>query len=184
MTRPRQIRTLGIWMNGEHVGEWHSPTEGRHEFRYAPSWFESPNARPISIFFPLRPPSAPYRQGVESFFENVLSAHPMIGTGPGKVAPQKLRMAMAVWGSNRHYRWNEIHPRHWLETARQCGVTGMREIAEELCERTPSVLTQVQSTIPRGFPEPLANGILSGLKNTADTLRKGLAGIPRPRGAS
>jgi HipA-like protein len=28
--------------------------------------------RPISIFFPLRPPSAPYRQGVESFFENLL----------------------------------------------------------------------------------------------------------------
>jgi len=71
-----------------------------------------------------------------------------------------------------------------METARQCGVTGMREIAQELCERTPSVLTKVQSSIPRGFPEPLANGILSGLENTANTLRKGLAGMPRPRGAS
>lgn len=71
-----------------------------------------------------------------------------------------------------------------METARQCGVTGMREIAEELCERTPSVLARVQSSIPRGFPELLANGILSGLKDTADTLRKGLAGVPGPRGAS
>lgn len=57
----------------------------------------------------------------------------------------------------------------------------MREIIEELCERTPSVLALVQSSIPRGFPEPLANGILSGLKHAADILRKGLAG---PRGAS
>jgi serine/threonine-protein kinase HipA len=108
----------------------------------------------------------------------------MIGTGMGKMAPQKLRMAMAVWGSNRDYRWNEIQPRNWLETARRCGVTGMREIAEELCERTPSVLTQVQSSIPRGFPEPLANGILSGLKHAADTLRAGLTGIPFPPGIS
>ena len=98
-------------------------------------------------------------------------------------------MPMAVWGSNRHYRWTEIQPRHRLETARQCGVTGMQEIAEELCERTPSVLTQAQSSIPRGFPEPLANGILSGLKHAADTLREGLAGppgislaAPKPRG--
>jgi len=451
MARPRQVRTLGVWMNGEHVGEWHSPSDGRHEFRYAPAWFESPHARPISIFFPLRPPSAPYRQGVESFFENllpdsraireriqrrfttrsasafdllsqigrdcvgalqllpegeepgpirqitghrlspdaiaqllsntlegpaagsepeedtfrisiagaqektallwhrkawhrptgntptthilklpigtmpggidlstsvenewlcaqilkafgipvaecriesfggfktlvverfdrklapdrswwirlpqedfcqatgtpparkyeadggpgirkileillgsedpaqdrrdflrtqlvfwllaatdghaknfslllkpggsyrltprydVLSAHPMIGTGLGKVAPQKLRMAMAVWGGNRHYRWKEIQPRHWLETARQCGVTGMREIAEELCDRTPTVLTRAQSSIPRGFPAPLANGILSGLKHAADTPRAGLTGIPFPPGIS
>jgi serine/threonine-protein kinase HipA len=108
----------------------------------------------------------------------------MIGTRLGKVAPQKLRMAMAVWAGNRHYRWIEIQPRHWLETARQCGVTGMREIAEELCERTPLVLTQVQSSIPRGFPEPLANGILSGLKHAADTLRAGLTGIPFPPGVS
>ena len=66
--------------------------------------------------------------------------------------------------------------------ARQCGVTGMREIAEELGERTPSVLERVQSSIPRGFPGPLANGILSGLKHAADTLREGLAGVPGPPG--
>ena len=60
----------------------------------------------------------------------------------------------------------------------------MREIAEELCERTPSVLTRVQSSIPRGFPELMANGILSGLKDAADTLREGLTGIPFAPGIS
>ncbi len=35
---------------------------------------------------------------------DVLSAHPVLGNGRGRLARQKVRMAMAVWGANRHYR--------------------------------------------------------------------------------
>lgn len=442
MARPRQLRTLGVWMNGERVGEWHVPTHGSQEFRYAPSWFESRHARPISLSLPLGAPSVPCRQGVESFFENllpdsrgireriqrrfntrsskafdlltevgrdcvgalqllpqddqpgpirqitgkrlssggvakvltdalggapsdggdedddfrisiagaqektallwhqrawhrptgptptthllklpigslpggvdlstsvenewlcaqilkaygipvaesrietfgefrtliverfdrqlaaddswwmrlpqedfcqatgtpperkyetdggpgirkimeillgsekaledrrdflrtqlvfwllaatdghaknfslflrsggsyrltprydVLSTHPMLGKGPGKLVPQKLTMAMAVLGKNRHYRWGEIQLQHWLETARRCGLSGMREIADEVCDSTPMALEKVSSMIPPGFPESMANGILAGAKRSAKTLGESLA---------
>jgi serine/threonine-protein kinase HipA len=44
---------------------------------------------------------------------DILSAHPMLGKGRGMLSPHKIRMAMAVCGRNRHYRWKEISARHW-----------------------------------------------------------------------
>ena len=49
---------------------------------------------------------------------DILSAHPMLGHGHGKLAPQKITMAMAVEGKNRHYHWERIKARHWIETAK------------------------------------------------------------------
>src|SRR5476651_913521 len=56
---------------------------------------------------------------------DVLSAHPMIGHGHGRLPLQKLTMAMAVEGKNRPYHWDRIHARHWIETAKKCGLSGM-----------------------------------------------------------
>src|SRR2546422_10977622 len=38
---------------------------------------------------------------------DILSAHPMLGHGRGKLSRHKIRMAMAVRGQNRHYRVQE-----------------------------------------------------------------------------
>ena len=102
---------------------------------------------------------------------DILSAHPLLGHGRGKLARQKIKMAMAVWGKNRHYRWDEICLRHWLETAQQCGFHRMQEIVDEICDRTPQVVESVRGKIPRGFPEPLADGILDGVVTCAKAAR-------------
>lgn len=102
---------------------------------------------------------------------DILSAYPMMGRGRGRIAPQKLRMAMAVQGKNRHYGWDDIGLRHWIETARRCGFPGMDAIIGEVLERTPSAITSVQPLIPAGFSEETAGSILDGLRAASERLK-------------
>jgi serine/threonine-protein kinase HipA len=55
---------------------------------------------------------------------DVLSAHPILGTGAGKLPPQrtKLAMAMAVRGSQNYYHLQQIQRRHWLKHATLVGL--------------------------------------------------------------
>ena len=59
-------------MNGERVGTWRAG-RGRDELQYAESWLASPNSRPISLRFPLRPGTKPYTgPEVHNYFDNLL----------------------------------------------------------------------------------------------------------------
>lgn len=107
---------------------------------------------------------------------DILSAHPMLGKGRGKLSPHKIRMAMAVRGKNRHYRWQEISARHWLETARRYGFSEMKAIMDEVIARTPEVVGQVSARLPRRFPASIAGPILDGTLDTARRLADQLVG--------
>jgi len=100
---------------------------------------------------------------------DVLSAYPVLGHGRGKISPHKIKMAMAVWGKNRHYRWEEISARHWLETARRCGFAEMKSVIEDVIANTPQVIARAKELLPRGFPAEIAEPILVG---TADSARR------------
>ena len=82
---------------------------------------------------------------------------------------------MAVLGKNRHYRMAEIECRHWLETAKRCGMPGMRSIIADILDQTPRVLDEVRAEIPKLFPEPVAEAILNGLKIQAGQLGRGVS---------
>lgn len=101
---------------------------------------------------------------------DILSAYPVLGHGRGKLSPEKVRMAMAVLGKNRHYRWKEICARHWLETAKRCGFTGMRTVIGETIAKTPQVIEHVRGIIPAGFPAQIADSILEGINARAAQL--------------
>jgi serine/threonine-protein kinase HipA len=101
---------------------------------------------------------------------DILSAHPMLGHGRGKLSPHKIRMAMAVRGKNRHYRWKEISARHWLETAKRCGFSEMKSILEEVIAQTPKVVEKASAGLPRKFPAFIAESILTGTGNAARLL--------------
>jgi serine/threonine-protein kinase HipA len=107
---------------------------------------------------------------------DILSAYPVLGNGRGKLSPQKIRMAMAVQGKNRHYRWNEIRTRHWLETSKRCGLGEMKGVIEDVIVRTPAVIEQVRELIPRRFPGAIADSILQGISAHAKQLSAELAG--------
>ncbi|MCB1799268.1 MAG: type II toxin-antitoxin system HipA family toxin [Gammaproteobacteria bacterium] len=104
---------------------------------------------------------------------DILSAHPLMGKGANQIAPQNLKLAMALRGKNRHYKWATIQPRHWLSTAKACGLTdnlAMAAIAE-MVEATPAVVDEATARLPRGFPSQVADSILAGLAHGADSLR-------------
>lgn len=107
---------------------------------------------------------------------DVLSAFPVLGTAKKMLSPKKIKMAMAVEGTNRHYHWHTILTRHWQETARRCGMAGRYpELLESLIEETPKVIAAVSARLPKNFPDQVATPILDGLHAS---LRKLTASIP------
>ncbi len=106
---------------------------------------------------------------------DILSAHPMIGHGRGKLSPHKIRMAMAVRGKNRHYRWKEIAARHWVETAKRSGFSEMRRIMDEVIAQTSEVVEQTTARLPHKFPEQIAETVLTGITATAGLLGEQMA---------
>lgn len=110
---------------------------------------------------------------------DILSAHPMLGHGRGKLATEKATMAMALEGKNRHYKWSGIRYRHWLETAKRCGFADMDALVREVVEQTPAVLVKVGNIVPRGFPTEIAGTILDGVRAAAKKLGDEIAGSAR-----
>jgi serine/threonine-protein kinase HipA len=106
---------------------------------------------------------------------DILSAYPVLGHRRGQLSPEKIRMAMAVSGKNRHYRWQEISARHWLETAKRCGFPGMKDLMEEVLARTPEVVKRAGDLPPPGFPAAIAESILNGTTKAARLLGEQLA---------
>ncbi len=102
---------------------------------------------------------------------DILSAYPVLGHGRGKLAPEEIRMAMAVSGKNRHYVWRDIHARHWLETARRNGFEEMELIMEDLISKTPNAIQRVEKSLPHGFPAEIAEPILAGIQERAEQLK-------------
>lgn len=99
---------------------------------------------------------------------DVMSAYPVMGNGPGRIPRQKLRMAMAVSGKNRHYEWTRIRRRHWAATARRSGFgTEFEAAAESLVARTPAAIERVCRELPPGFPSSISEPIFAGLESAA-----------------
>lgn len=102
---------------------------------------------------------------------DVISAYPILGNGKNQLSPKKASMAMAVTGQNRHYRWAEIQPRHWLSTANKIGLSAtVEEDIADLVARTPGVVKTVNAALPKSFPRGVADPVFDGLTQAAEKL--------------
>lgn len=101
---------------------------------------------------------------------DVMSAHPLMSDGC--LQKQKIKMAMAIEGQNRHYRWNTIRCRHWYETAKKCRFdkNELKTIIDELCDPMESRIEWVAERIPAAFPEEIAQSIFDGMTTARDKL--------------
>ena len=90
----------------------------------------------------------------------------------GQIERKQMRMAMSV-GNSRHYRFDQIHGRHFVQTAIRAGLpkTRMTDIIEEIVTRAPETLDTVARTLPAGFPPVIVDIVskailerLNGLK--------------------
>jgi serine/threonine-protein kinase HipA len=102
---------------------------------------------------------------------DVLSAWPVIGKGARQLAYQKAELAMAVRGKNAHYRLADIRRRHWDNLAALAGLPGASDIIEQLLAGAPAVTADIQSRLPRDFPESVAGRIFTGLDRSLAQLR-------------
>lgn len=101
---------------------------------------------------------------------DVLSAHPVMGHGAGRLAVQKLKMSMAVDGKNRHYKWAEIRREHFEQTARGCRLPDAPALIDELLAATPLAIAMAADSLPADFPADLAGAVFDGLKQAAEKL--------------
>ena len=94
---------------------------------------------------------------------DVMSAHPMVNAN--QIRMQRLKMAMAVSGKNRHYEWERINQHHWISTAQKNGFprTSLLQIFEELLGGMHSAIEHVKNKIPAEFPLHIAESIFNGM---------------------
>ena len=103
---------------------------------------------------------------------DVLSAHPILGSGANSVAPQRAKLAMAVRGSENYYLLQQIQRRHWRRHAQLVGLgaPAAGEIIQEVIAGTKSAVDAVYRQLPSEFPTDLADAILGGLINQSKRL--------------
>lgn len=103
---------------------------------------------------------------------DVLSAWPIIGSGPNHLPMQDAKMAMALRGKNAHYRISEIHTRHWKQLAKDCGVPGVWELMLEMAGSVDDAVASVMIQLPQEYPVTLAETIFDGVRKQAATFLK------------
>lgn len=100
---------------------------------------------------------------------DVISVQPTVDAGQLRYAQFKLAMAI---GSNRHYRLDEVAPRHVLQTADAAGIGAplVREVFAELIEMTPTAIDTVMNALPPGFPAELATSVIAAVRGRLSSL--------------
>jgi serine/threonine-protein kinase HipA len=103
---------------------------------------------------------------------DILTAQPALNAR--QIERKQMKMAMSV-GNSRHYRFDQIHGRHFVQTAMQGGLSKKRAtaIVEEVAELAPKALEACAQGLPKGFPmafvhaaQDAVNTRLSGLTLT------------------
>ena len=104
---------------------------------------------------------------------DVISAWPVIGHGPNKLALKKVKLAMALRGSARpHYRLVEMHPRHFEEFAHSLGDPDAWPAMKRLAERVPTAIARAEKHIPADFAPEIWSSITAGLRGQASAFLK------------
>ena len=106
---------------------------------------------------------------------DVMSAYPLLGEGPGRLSPHRVKLAMAIRAKNAHWKMQDVQRRHWLGLGARHGIVtpeggNAEKVVDDLVARTPQVVGTVRDQLPPDFPQALADSILDGLLAAARKL--------------
>ncbi len=98
---------------------------------------------------------------------DILSAYPLMNKSG--LQRQKIKMAMPLMGKNVHWKWDTIHPRHFISTAEQIkyDTKTVKSSLEFMMDNIEVAIEQVESLIPVDFPNYIADSIFNGLREKA-----------------
>ena len=98
-------------------------------------------------------------------------------TASGVVSPRRIKMAMGLLGKNKHYRFFDIEPRHFLSTATAVGlpIETAKAWLRELAEKTPEVIKTASRQLPPDFPTNVSEPIFSGMAIRSEKINRFLA---------
>ena len=94
---------------------------------------------------------------------DVASAQP--GFNARQIRKNQMKLAMSV-GAKRHCVVDTIAPRHFLQTAEQCGLPRQfaEKIIEELRDAGAAEIDRTLRHLPEGFPEAIAATVAEAAK--------------------
>ena len=101
---------------------------------------------------------------------DVLSTQP--ANDAHQIRNNQFKMAMAV-GDSRHTVVDRIQPRHFVQTARACGMAAsvMPELFNELIDALPAALTRARHKMPVDFPGAVLDSIAAGAERRLNKVR-------------
>lgn len=82
---------------------------------------------------------------------DILTAQPALNAR--QIERKQMKMAMSV-GNSRHYRFDQIHGRHFVQTAMRAGLSKKRamSIIEDIEAKAPEAMETAAKALPKGFP--------------------------------
>lgn len=96
-------------------------------------------------------------------FYDVLTAQPFFDTH--QIQKKQMKMAMSV-GDNNHYKMEEIHSRHFIQTAKKASLPDYiaKDALEEISSKVEISIKSIEENLPGGFPEEIHASVISSMK--------------------
>lgn len=102
---------------------------------------------------------------------DIMSIWPIEGGGANQYSLYKAKLAMAMSGKNKHYRFSDVQRQHFNGTAAKYFLRAdAEEVIERVLARTSGAIEAVAARLPTGFPERIAAPIFAGIERSTKQL--------------
>ena len=103
---------------------------------------------------------------------DIMSAYPLVTSK--QLQAKKIKMAMALEAKNKHYHWDGVQYRHFLQTAENANysVEKAQSALDDMLSKVDSVIQNVSKQLPKGFPERISQPIFTGMLQFSKKLKK------------
>lgn len=100
---------------------------------------------------------------------DILSAQPSLRAR--QIDRKRMKMAMAV-GTNRHYRLDAVHGRHFVQTGKAAGLSEKHVLGllEDVAERVPTAIDTVAASLPPDFPATIHEAVSAAVLERSRSL--------------